>query len=339
MSLKLYKNRLIAPLLVILAIIVSQYALWDDKPKLFLDSKTGPWSVGYANATQLYQIKEKIGANFLDTNTVKDTVSLDFLADPFFIADSNGIYIFAEHITDKHGDISCFFTPNPASNQFKYLGVVLDEPFHLSYPQVFKHNHKYYMLPETQRGGAVFLYETDSFPFNWRRSKTLIDQSNIKDPTILFHQEQVYIFGTQHDHLYVWTASGLEEAFKKNPKPLLTGSESRPGGRIFEYEGKLILPIQNNVSGYGTGLSLYEISIKGSATTLKRIEKFFLKPEPALRQFSHGMHHLDFQKYEGGYFAVFDGNILLDSTQRMQLKSYLKYLYLNLKNKVMTMLN
>jgi hypothetical protein len=321
-------------LALLVSILIIVYSLWDDKPNLFTNAKTGPWSVGISRLDNLQQIKKNIGNYILDTNNVSANVTLDFLADPFFISDSDGVYVFTEHIIQNHGDISCFYTSNLDTGKFEYLGVVLNENFHLSYPQVFKFKNQYYMLPETQRGGAVYLYETDSFPFGWSRSRTLIEQNNVKDPTIFIHNNQIYIFGTQNDHLYVWSSNGIEQSFLKEAQPLLIGSESRPGGRVFEYGDKFILPIQNNSLGYGTGLSLYEIVLSEEKLTLKRIEKFFLRPQPDLPRFSHGMHHLDFQRYGDGYLAVYDGNSLLNDDKNINIKAYLKYLYLNLKNAV-----
>lgn len=327
-------NKLLITLFSLILITAGIYSLWDDRPYLYIDTATGPWSTGFSKLERLEQLKDKIGVNFIDSTSVHSNVSLNFLADPFFITDSTGIHIFTEHVLDSHGDISYFYSPHNDTLVFSYQGVVLDEPFHLSYPQVFKTEGQYFMLPETQRGGGVILYTTDSFPHHWKHHRVLINQSNIKDPTILFHNNKVYIFGTQKDHLYTWSADNLNDSFKMNPKPLLIGTESRPGGRIFEYDGKLLLPIQNNSRGYGTGLSLYEIVFSGSDISLKRFHKLFLKPEPNIPQFSHGMHHLDVQKYKDGYLTVFDGNSLLDDRREISLKIYVKFLYLNLKNEI-----
>jgi hypothetical protein len=258
--------------------------------------------------------------------------NLKFLADPFLIVDSPGVYIFVEQVIGSNGDIGCFYSRSTNLEKLEYKGIVLNESFHLSYPQVFKYNDKFFMLPESQNGGNVYLYETDSFPYNWVKKRILINKNNVKDPTILIEKDSVYIFGTQDDHLYSWSASSLSDTFIKNPKPLLMGTESRPGGRIFRYDGKLIIPIQNNSKGYGTGLSLYEVKKDKVSFKLSRFQKFFFSPQKNFPRFSHGMHHLDFQEIEDGYIAVYDGNNNLDGTSEFSLKSYLKFLYLNLKN-------
>jgi len=133
-----------------------------------VEKQTGSWSVGYAFADNLEALVDKAGLNFIDSTSVLNPVSLDFLADPFLYTDSSGFYIFVEYITTGHGNIACFYAPPGESPKFEFKGIVLDETFHLSYPQVFRYNSKFYMLPETQGGGAYSLKQT---PTCWYRVK------------------------------------------------------------------------------------------------------------------------------------------------------------------------
>ena len=45
-----------------------------------------------------------------------------------------------------------------------YRSVVLREPFHLSYPQVFEWDGAIYMVPESRQDAAVHLYVAEAFP-------------------------------------------------------------------------------------------------------------------------------------------------------------------------------
>ena len=56
---------------------------------------------------------------------------------------------------------------------------------HISYPQVFFYNNDYYMLPETKRSNNLLLYKSDSFPYKWSISDTLMKNIRVKDPTIM----------------------------------------------------------------------------------------------------------------------------------------------------------
>ena len=112
------------------------------------------------------------------------------------------MYIFAEHVFKDHGDISVFHSKDTVNLKFNFLGLALDEDFHLSYPQVFKYKNEIYMLPETQGAGKVIVYKSVDFPLKWEKHKELLDYDNIKDPTLLNHNNNLYLFGCQNNRLY-----------------------------------------------------------------------------------------------------------------------------------------
>ena len=73
------------------------------------------------------------------------------------------------------------------------MGEVLDEPFHISYPQVFKHKDRYFMLPETKRSNNILLYEAKNFPYDWGIVDTLIHNVRYKDPSIYLKTLQAQV--------------------------------------------------------------------------------------------------------------------------------------------------
>lgn len=307
------------------------FCLWEDKVTGFEDF-TGPWSVGFNSVESLNDLPEKFHLNIIDSANSASPYNADFVADPFFIKDSTGIHLFVEHVFNKHGDITYFFSKD-LSEPFKFVDVVLDESFHLSYPQVFQHEGNFYMLPETQASSKVILYSTDSFPLGWQRHAVLLDRA-IQDPTLFrANADEFYLFGSADNKLHAWKASDLAGPYELVAENLLIGTESRPGGRIFEMEGKWLLPIQNSSKGYGTGLSLYEIHL-GEKIRLKRHKKFFLSPQPQIEVFSHGMHHLDLQLIDGQYFVAYDGNNHVDNEIRFNWKFFVKFNLLNFWNEI-----
>ena len=117
--------------------------------------------------------------------------------------------------------------------------------------------------------------------------------------------------------------------------PILIGTEARPGGRIFMYQNKIIMPVQNNSSGYGTGISLYEIHIDDvDKIKLTVFKKWFLKPQTHRQFFTHGMHHFDALVLENDIFVVYDGRPLIDQRKKPALKHFIKYCYLNSLNEI-----
>ena len=306
------------------------FSTWENRISGFTDL-TGPWSVGLSKIDDLHDLPLYLENNIIDSLNSESPFNADFVADPFFVKDSNGIHLFVEHVFKEHGDISYFFSKD-LSIPFKFVDVVLDESFHLSYPQVFQYEGSYYMLPETQGSGEVILYTTDSFPKGWKKLSVLI-KPKIQDPTLYIRSgDEFYLFGSEDGKLHCWKANFLTGNYELIAQNLLVGTESRPGGRIFEHDGKLLIPIQNSSKGYGTGLSLYEINFE-EEIRLDRYTRFFLGPQPEIDDFSHGMHHADVQFIDGEYYVAFDGNNKVGDGD-FSLKFFLKYNLLNLYNEI-----
>lgn len=315
----------------VILVLILMFTFWEDRISGFEDY-TGVWSVGFNKVENLNDLPSKFHLNIIDSANSASPVVADFVADPFFIKDSAGIHLFVEHAFKDRGDITYFFSKD-LSEPFKFVEVVLDEPFHLSYPQVFEHEGRYYMLPETQVAGKVILYSTDSFPRAWQKHHVLMDQP-IQDPTLLkVSGDEFYLFGSEDSRLHCWKSTSLLGPYELEATNLLIGTESRPGGRIVELDGKWIIPIQNSSKGYGTGLSLYEIHL-GEKIRLKRHKKFFLSPQPQIMDFSHGMHHLDMQLIDGEYYIAYDGNNIVDNKSKFNWKVFLKFNFLNFWNEI-----
>lgn len=322
------KGTLIALFLVIL--LSTSFFLWENKVTGFEDLG-GPWSVGTASMERLEHLQDSIGGYIIDSVNSNSPFKADFVADPFFFKDSSGIHLFVEHIVENHGDITYFFAKDMAG-PFLFRDIALDEDFHLSYPLVFDFQERYYMLPETQKSGKVILYTTDSFPLGWRREAILIEES-VQDPTLFIKSEnEFYIFGSLANRMHCWKSSSLTGPYAKVSTNILVGIEARAGGRIFEWEGRHYLPVQSSSQGYGTGVSLYEISLEPEVK-LKKRSHLFLGPRPDFEKFSHGMHHIDVQFHDGKYFVAYDGNDKLGGSQ-FNWKFFLKFNFMNLWNEL-----
>src|SRR5581483_1115296 len=65
--------------------------------------------------------------------------------------------------------------------RWTYRQVVLAEPFHLSYPYVFRWRDDFYMIPESYQAGAVRLYRAAAFPARWVFVGTLLEGPYLVD--------------------------------------------------------------------------------------------------------------------------------------------------------------
>lgn len=107
-----------------------------------------------------------------------------FLADPFVVEHEGRHYCFAEEYDFRlrRGRISVFDVDAPTPVR---LGVALDEPFHLSFPYVFRVDGRLYMCPETLGAEQVRIYECTDFPLGWRLHHVAIDAISAADTMIV----------------------------------------------------------------------------------------------------------------------------------------------------------
>ena len=146
--------------------------------------------------------------------------------------------------------------------------TVIEEPYHLSYPQVFSHGGQIWMLPEGASGGSLVLYRAESFPDRWVRHSVLIPDRQLFDATLLEHGGKLWLFATERDGcgsasdtLVVYHAESLEGPwFPHRSNPVrIDRAAARPGGAFVRMGDRIILPLQNGTANYGGGLGLADL--------------------------------------------------------------------------------
>jgi hypothetical protein len=191
-----------------------------------------------------------------------------FYADPFAFEWQGRHFIFVEdypHATGKAlisvielDDAGAPSTPTP----------VLEEPFHLSYPQVFERDGAVWMLPEASASGRLTLYRAERFPDRWARAAVLLDGMAVSDATLLEQGGRFWLFATDRDGygstsdtLVVFHAGALTGPWaphRLNPI-LIDRRKARPGGAFQRIGSRILLPVQDGTLGYGGGLGLSEL--------------------------------------------------------------------------------
>ena len=152
----------------------------------FSSAKVESWSVAYTKfdgyKKSLWRYKE-----------VKNPANR-FLADPFVYTKDGRTIIFVEDyfVGDDRGRISAI---DVSEGQEIFLGVVLEEGFHLSYPFVFEGNGSIYMIPETHKAREIRLYECEEFPTKWKFKKALMSDVSAAD-TMIFSKDSAWFMLT-----------------------------------------------------------------------------------------------------------------------------------------------
>jgi hypothetical protein len=258
-----------------------------------------PWSIGlYAGPDPLHLAPSGI-ANPIMTRELVTDVPAAFVADPFLLPYRGEWHLFFEVLHHgRMGEIG--WASSPDTIDWNYRGIVLSEPFHLSYPHVFEHEGEVFMVPETLDAGAVRLYRADPFPTCWVQVADLIP-GRLADPTLFRFDNRWWMFAcpapSSHDALALFYADTLQGRWREHPaSPLKTGdkSRSRPGGRVVTWDGRLYRFAQDCGPRYGSGVRAFEITCLAPDRYAERecAESPILGPAGEGWN-GKGMHHVD----------------------------------------------
>lgn len=189
-------------------------------------------------------------------------------ADPFILNADGHKLIFVEEMEDpkrNNANIACVELANGGA---KRLGVSLDEPGHLSYPQVFPWEDNWYMTVESSYDRRVSLYRATRFPLEWTRIKNLITGRVCVDPTLHFHEGFWYLFTnvsenaiSTSDELFLFVSDRLDGDYVPHPaSPLVCDvRRARMAGKLFLHRGRLIRPAQDCGPCYGSAVVFNEV--------------------------------------------------------------------------------
>lgn len=191
-----------------------------------------------------------------------------FYADPFVLERDGRHYLFVEEFpyATGRGVISVAELGNDGT--FGVPRVVLEEPHHLSYPQVFAHAGEIFMIPESAAARELVLYRAVQFPDRWVRDTVLMTGKDFNDATLLEVDGRFWLLGTERfghgsasDTMAVYSAPSLRGpwvAHALNPIAV-DHSATRPGGAFIRQGDGLVLPVQNGSRAYGGGLGLMRL--------------------------------------------------------------------------------
>ncbi|KAH7445702.1 hypothetical protein KP509_01G021000 [Ceratopteris richardii] len=246
-----------------------------------------------------------------------------FVADPFLFIQGSRIYIFFEtkNALTKQGDIGVAESSDGGAS-WRYLGIALDEEWHLSFPYVFTFNGQVYMMPEGSEKGDLRLYRASNFPLEWTFERVLIKRPLVDAVMVQYNGDfwilasDFHRFGAQKNgELEAWFSSSPFGPWKQHKgNPLHNGdpgSGARNGGRPFVFNGELYRVGQDCAKTYGHKIRLFHVK------NLTR-SKFHEVEVPLGSQESkkgrnawNGLrnHHLDALKLPSGdWIAVMDGD-------------------------------
>ncbi len=219
-----------------------------------------------------------------------------YYADGFVIKEGERLLVLFEDYSykDRLGHLSSVWF-NERDYTFTKPVTLLKEPWHLSYPFVFKHNGITYCIPECKDSNNVELYKLDLNTLKLVHSRTLIKDIEAVDPSLVYHQNHWYMFFTAgnatNTELHIWHAENLEDEFVPHVlNPVKSNvSNSRPAGSIFYLDGKLYRPSQDCSRSYGGRIIINEVKILTEQFYLEQTVNVLEPPEGF-----QGIHNLSF---------------------------------------------
>jgi hypothetical protein len=258
------------------------------------------WGVAFSNNNK--------GFNFFNANKFKAN-RMHFIADPFLFSFKNRTFCFVEEYSYKFkkGFISLYEINESKS---KYLGKVLEENFHLSFPYVFKYQNDIYMCPESSQNNDIRLYKSIEFPFKWKLEKILMNNICAAD-TLIFEKNSMWWMFTNIDplrtgencsefHIF-YSNSPLSNEWKSHKmNPIIIDSQiSRNAGLIFDNNNYYRVRQKQGFDSYGKSSSIAKI-IDLSVNNFE--EKFIRDIKPVFFKNLTGTHHVS----KGNKYTAFD---------------------------------
>ncbi|MDQ3897648.1 MAG: hypothetical protein M3326_10495 [Actinomycetota bacterium] len=189
-------------------------------------------------------------------------------ADPFPVVHDGETYLFFEELVPgaQHAHISVMTLG--ADGGWGEPVVVLRADHHLSYPNVFRWEGAFYMIPETEALGRVLLFRSTEFPYRWELDGVLLDGIRAVDTTVAEIDGRWWMFlnGAQEgartwDELHLYSAAvptGPWSPHRGNPVRC-DARNTRPAGRVVDWHGRLLRPAQDCGGTYGRAIVVNEI--------------------------------------------------------------------------------
>ena len=193
-----------------------------------------------------------------------------FWADPFAITEAGRLFVFFEEFRYRSRRGTIVAIEFDEQGEASHAPVpVLERPYHLSYPFLFRWRGGLYMLPETAENGTVELYRCEELPSRWRLERVLLTNVRAYDATLWQQGDLWWMFVSiashdtdGNDELYLYSSAvtplGPWIPHPKNPVVVDT-RRARSAGPLFTVDGTLYRPSQDCSGTYGQSISINRV--------------------------------------------------------------------------------
>lgn len=123
-----------------------------------------------------------------------------WLADPFLFEKNGETYIFYEayDLVENKGKIGYSLYRDEETPI--EVNIIIDQPYHMSFPYIFKIKDDIYIMPETSADYRLLIYKSKAFPYKWELSKVIMNDGYVCDSIILQTGEQNFLVANEMFH-------------------------------------------------------------------------------------------------------------------------------------------
>lgn len=280
----------------------------------------------YNNNFEIRLIRKRESDSFLSTDgeeilrlvTDRGLFGRDQLcicADPFLFGHGGELYLFYEYERKRwgegKGEIHMIKTAD--LKVWSKDVRVLEEDFHLSFPNVFGYRDEVYMLPECNEDGSIRLYRAVSQGLDrWELVRKLVDDGlRWADSTLIVKDGLFYLFssrpgeGGPEAHLFI--SESLDGVYRPHPcSPIdRNRATSRNAGSIILKDGAMFRPVQDCSHSYGKQVSILRIDRLSPTEYSEHPEKLHIlnTDEPF---YNHGGHQFNAVNFNGRTIVATD---------------------------------
>lgn len=249
------------------------------------------WQVAYRLCPQGSLLTDRETPFIAVSNTLRYTA-----ADPFLFTENGTTYLFAELYDKKEerGKLGYAVFQGAGFSPWK---VIISEPYHLSYPNLFRFQDDIFMVPESNESRSLYAYRAVEFPDRWEKCAPIVSDRRLVDTTFLSENGAHWMFSYEiepADHKRLYRCSILPDGtvgLKDWECLSCDDASARPGGNFFSDHGDWIRVSQDCKDDYGAGLVFSRV-IECSAQ--RYAEQPFLHLSPAdvkiNKRFVTGLH-------------------------------------------------
>ncbi len=264
--------------------------------------RTGPanrWTIGIYIGPSLFDLAPPAGvANPVLTAAEVTDMEADTLAHPFMVVADSRYSMFFTVKNKKTNAGGIGLAESGDGLQWTYRRIVVDEPFDLGYPYVFKWRDDYYMIPEAHTETSIRLYRATRFPDRWTYEKDLLTGDHFISASIVRHDDTWWMFVARAGNatLRLFHAADLKGIWTEHPRSPIVKQDlniARPGGRPVVIDGTLYRLAQDCYPTYGSQVFAFRVTEISKTTYSETMIDIPIVKATSKGWNADAMHHVD----------------------------------------------